>query len=170
MSFETFKIVVMSRIDKHKADEAAKIERIREEERVKAEAAAAEVFEAARAKAEAEAKAESDRIAAEVTRSSNEKIAAAANEAATIDQLASDEMHEAAAIEARRKQAQLNESAQIMNKVSEAGMVTISKKEYERLLADSKWLKCLNSAGVDNWEGWDSAMEAYNQLSATTVS
>jgi hypothetical protein len=47
MSFETFKIVVMSRIETHKKTEADNIERIRAEEQAKAEAAV-------KAKAEAE--------------------------------------------------------------------------------------------------------------------
>jgi len=38
-------------------------------------------------------------------------------------------------------------------------MVTISKLEYHRLLADSKWLQYLNEAGVDNWSGYDFACE-----------
>jgi len=40
--------------------------------------------------------------------------------------------------------------------------VTISKKEYEELLDDSRLLNCLRNAGVDNWDGWDFAIEAYN--------
>jgi len=38
--------------------------------------------------------------------------------------------------------------------------VTISKSEYDQLLADSKLLNILRGAGVDNWDGWDYAMEA----------
>ena len=37
--------------------------------------------------------------------------------------------------------------------------VTISKKEYESLLEDQKLLICLQNAGVDNWEGYDYALE-----------
>ena len=37
--------------------------------------------------------------------------------------------------------------------------VTISKAEYERLLKDSRWLACLDAAGVDNWEGIDTAFD-----------
>ena len=40
--------------------------------------------------------------------------------------------------------------------------VTISKKEYEELLADSKLLLYLQGAGVDNWEGYDYAIEMMN--------
>ena len=42
--------------------------------------------------------------------------------------------------------------------------VTISKKEYESLLEDSKKLTALENAGVDNWEGFDEAREIYQQL------
>jgi len=42
--------------------------------------------------------------------------------------------------------------------------ITISKKEYEQLLSDSKELQCLDNAGVDNWEGYEYAMaEFYNK-------
>lgn len=40
--------------------------------------------------------------------------------------------------------------------------VTITKKEYERLLEDSDWLSCLEQAGVDNWDGWDYAIDIKN--------
>jgi len=36
--------------------------------------------------------------------------------------------------------------------------VTISKKEYDKLLNDSRILRALEGAGVDNWEGYDDAM------------
>lgn len=39
--------------------------------------------------------------------------------------------------------------------------ITISKKEYDRL-QDRDWkLSCLEGAGVDNWCGYDYAMEEY---------
>ena len=37
--------------------------------------------------------------------------------------------------------------------------VTISREEYEQLQDDSALLSALRSAGVDNWEGWDQALE-----------
>jgi len=43
--------------------------------------------------------------------------------------------------------------------------ITISKKKYEELL-DSEWmLTCLESAGVDNWSGYEYAMEEYHKTS-----
>lgn len=35
--------------------------------------------------------------------------------------------------------------------------VTISEKEYKRLLADSEFLQRLHEAGVDNWEWYGEA-------------
>lgn len=42
--------------------------------------------------------------------------------------------------------------------------ITISKEEYESLLENSKKLEALESAGVDNWQGYDYAMEIYNEM------
>lgn len=42
-------------------------------------------------------------------------------------------------------------------------MITITKEEYEQLLDDSKKLNCLECCGVDNWGGWDDAMEIYRE-------
>lgn len=38
------------------------------------------------------------------------------------------------------------------NKAEE--MVTITKKKYDELVEDSKFLMALEAAGVDNWEGY----------------
>ena len=40
--------------------------------------------------------------------------------------------------------------------------VTISKEEYESLLEDQHMLQCLQAAGVDNWDGYDLAIEMMN--------
>lgn len=42
--------------------------------------------------------------------------------------------------------------------------VIISEKEYEDLLADARLLLALQGAGVDNWEGWDYAMEMLEEM------
>ena len=42
--------------------------------------------------------------------------------------------------------------------------VTISKEEYESLLEDSEKLSALEAAGVNNWEGYDSAMELMEDM------
>lgn len=38
-------------------------------------------------------------------------------------------------------------------------MVTITKAEYDALVEREKWLCYLEAAGVDNWSGWDDAMQ-----------
>ena len=39
--------------------------------------------------------------------------------------------------------------------------ITIPKSEYDRLVENSNWLGCLESAGVDNWEGIDEAKDLF---------
>jgi len=45
--------------------------------------------------------------------------------------------------------------------IREKEMVEITKEEYESLLEDRNWLRALESAGVDNWEGYDIAKDYY---------
>ncbi|AFN39095.1 hypothetical protein G167_gp59 [Burkholderia phage BcepMigl] len=40
----------------------------------------------------------------------------------------------------------------------EVEMVTITRDEYDSLLTRSRWLECLEAAGVDNWDGIDEAL------------
>lgn len=42
------------------------------------------------------------------------------------------------------------------------GHILISIKEYESLLDTLKWRQCVEGAGVDNWQGFDMAMEDYH--------
>jgi hypothetical protein len=42
--------------------------------------------------------------------------------------------------------------------------VTIHKSEYESLLEDSDKLLALEGAGVDNWSGYDEAMEMMREM------
>ncbi len=42
--------------------------------------------------------------------------------------------------------------------------ITITKKEYNELCQDSQFLSLLLAAGVDNWEGFSDAKQAYNDL------
>ncbi len=37
--------------------------------------------------------------------------------------------------------------------------ITIPQSEYDSLIEDSKWLECLESAGVDNWSGYECAKD-----------
>ena len=45
-------------------------------------------------------------------------------------------------------------------------MVTITKKEYDRLCEDSEWLGWLEAAGVDNWDGFDEARNMRDEAEA----
>ena len=42
--------------------------------------------------------------------------------------------------------------------------ITISKEEYESLLEDQKLLICLQGAGVDNWSGYECALEMMQEM------
>jgi len=44
-----------------------------------------------------------------------------------------------------------------------ADTVTITKEEYDSLLASEKTLLALEGAGVDNWDGYDFAMESLEE-------
>ena len=44
------------------------------------------------------------------------------------------------------------------------GTITITTKEYNRLLESDTWLMCLESAGVDNWEGLSYAYELAEEI------
>ena len=43
--------------------------------------------------------------------------------------------------------------------MDDKGLVTITQEEYDELLKRSDWLDCLESAGVDNWCGYEYAQE-----------
>lgn len=50
---------------------------------------------------------------------------------------------------------------------NEDGTVTITSEEFDELTNDSLFLNCLRSQGVDNWDGYDFAVEEYNQVMAS---
>jgi hypothetical protein len=41
--------------------------------------------------------------------------------------------------------------------------IIISKALYDQLREDSEKLGCLEACGVDNWGGWDDAMEMFHE-------
>lgn len=47
----------------------------------------------------------------------------------------------------------------IVAKCNEDGTLTISKEDFDSLMADSRLLNTLKAHGVDNWEGWEAAIE-----------
>ncbi len=42
--------------------------------------------------------------------------------------------------------------------------MTIPKEEYEKLIEDANMLAALEGAGVDNWQGYDMAIDLYNEM------
>lgn len=41
--------------------------------------------------------------------------------------------------------------------------ISIPQEEYDQLIQDQKWLRALEAAGVDNWEGCDIARELLDE-------
>ena len=48
--------------------------------------------------------------------------------------------------------------------MSDDKKISISEEEYDSLLKDSILLNCLRMMGVDNWNGYDEAIEQYNEI------
>lgn len=44
------------------------------------------------------------------------------------------------------------------------GTVSISEAYYKELLENDLLFTCLQNAGVDNWDGWDFAMEEFHSI------
>jgi hypothetical protein len=42
--------------------------------------------------------------------------------------------------------------------------VTIDKDVYDELVSDQRFLECLRSNGVDNWDWYDEACREYQEL------
>lgn len=42
--------------------------------------------------------------------------------------------------------------------------VTITRSEYEELIINQDMLSALREAGVDNWEGYNYAIDIYNSI------
>ena len=42
--------------------------------------------------------------------------------------------------------------------------VLISKSEYDKLQRQTDWLMCLEGAGVDNWQGFDEAVDMLKEI------
>jgi hypothetical protein len=43
-------------------------------------------------------------------------------------------------------------------------MITITKEEYDTLKEDALFLRALERAGVDNWEGYDDALDILEKI------
>ena len=46
--------------------------------------------------------------------------------------------------------------------MNEPKVITISQTQYLELLDDQKLLDALRAVGVDNWQGWDDALDMYH--------
>lgn len=44
----------------------------------------------------------------------------------------------------------------------EDGSVTLTKEEYAEIMSQLDWLDALEAAGVDNWDGYDDAVDILN--------
>lgn len=47
---------------------------------------------------------------------------------------------------------------------NEDGTVTLTAEEHKRMCKDVNFLDCLRGAGVDNWEGYDFALESFYEM------
>ncbi|PAE24040.1 hypothetical protein [Bacillus sp. 7894-2] len=54
-------------------------------------------------------------------------------------------------------------AAMIGKKPADEELVAITKSHYRQLIDDQYKLECLEAAGVDNWQGFDDAMEMYHE-------
>ena len=63
-------------------------------------------------------------------------------------------------------QAYMNRTMGKCNKVPEQSLktVTITLQEYLELKRDADMLEALNKAGVDNWEGFDDALDMVEKV------
>ena len=133
--------VITSRIAQHKAAEQAKLdaerERIRQEEEVKA-------------KREAEAKLQAEEAAKRKPEPQPEPEPEPMPAAAEHKPLDTSRLSAAA------------DNFQRGSQVKAPEQVTISRKEYDRLIEAEAMLIALQSAGVDNWSGYSDAMDQLN--------
>jgi hypothetical protein len=42
--------------------------------------------------------------------------------------------------------------------------VLVPRKEYDKLISDQRFLEALLAAGVDNWDGYDYALEINEEI------
>lgn len=138
--------VIAARIAQHKAAEQARLdaerERIRQEEAVKAQREAAE--------------AEAKRQAEEAEKRKPEPQPEPQPEPEPVPAAAEHKPLDVSRLSAAA------DSFQRGSQVKAPEQVTISRKEYDQLLADQAMLDALKAAGVDNWSGYPEAMAQLN--------
>ena len=54
------------------------------------------------------------------------------------------------------------------NASGEDDCIVISIDMYKKLCEDQRFLDALKSAGVDNWDGWDHAIDIFNGYDEST--
>lgn len=134
--------VIAARIAQHKAAEQAKLDA--ERERIRQEEAAKAQREAAEAEAQRQAE-EAEKRKPEPQPEPEPMPAAAEHKPLDTSRL------EAAA-----------DNYQRASQIKAPEQVTITRKEYDRLLAAEAQLDALEAHGVDNWTGYSDAMEELN--------
>jgi len=185
---EALEAIIKGRIADHEAEEKAKAEaraeaereRIRDEER-----AALAKEQAAKEKAEREriAAEQRERDAAERQRQEKER----AEHAAERERLAAEaapqpvaELSDTAFVAELTRTLDLQPTATATLQhaatpsprptapavAAERDTVTIARDLYDELLHDQRLLRALEAAGVDNWDGWDIALETLRKQAA----
>lgn len=165
--FDDFVLLATSRIDSHKAQEAAKLEverqRIAAEEKAKLEAAE-------QAKQEAVAtKPVSPQETPEQLREAAKRIAESAQYADRTADM-NREMAQAAELRKRADELEKSQTVEVDNTVivdfKPAETITIPLEDYNKMIARLDWLDCLEAAGVDAWDGYDTAKVMYSEQQA----
>lgn len=173
--------VINSRIIEFKAAEETRLEdernRIREEERIKAEAKAA----ADSALLAAQAKKEEDDKKAEAERASKalEASQAIKPDVVTVTEAATQAV-KAVTTPAKADNSMSDILGAPAQPIARGGAtkvrpdpvltrpetVTLSREQYDELLQDQALLRALEAAGVDNWDGWNVALETLRKQAA----
>lgn len=177
---EALEAIIKGRIADHEAEEKAKAEaraeaereRIRDEERaaLAKEQAAKEKVERERIAAE-----QRERDAAERQRQEKERAEKAAERLAaeTAPQPVA-ELSDTAFVAEMSKAINLqptatatpHPAAPVAAVPAERGTVTIARDLYDELLHDQRLLRALEAVGVDNWSGWDAALDMLRKQAA----
>lgn len=189
-SEDDFRMLVTTRIEQHKQAEAEKLEaerqRIAAEEKAKLEAAAkaeqAKLEEAEKAKQEAlAAKPVSSQETPEQLREVAKRIADSAQYADRTSDM-NRELAQAAALRKRADELEKAKTVEVNNAVivdinptfenvsitrtGDQSTVTIPTADYDKMIARLDWLDCLEAAGVDAWDGYDTAKVMYSEQQA----
>lgn len=176
---DDLQLVVTTRIEQHKKSEAERLEqerqRIAAEEKAKLEAAE---------KAKQEALAAKPVATAETPEQLRERAKSIANSAEYADRNADRdrELAQAAALRKRADDLEKAQTAEVDNtvivdikqtfenvsitKTGDKSTVVIPTEDYDKMIARLDWLDCLEAAGVDSWDGYDTARQMFAEQQA----